>query len=92
MKINRPEGISQANRSNPYFIILRRVSDIQIQLAEKCAKNLCREFGYQLYSLRINGSRFSHHSCLNHIYYSDYDDNYRQCHRKLSSLQVLGRY
>lgn len=38
MKINRPEGISQANRSNPYFIILRRVSDIQIQLAEKCAK------------------------------------------------------
>lgn len=38
MKINRPEGISQANRSNPYFIVLRKVTDIQIQLAEDCAQ------------------------------------------------------
>lgn len=38
MKINRPEGISQANRSNPYFILLRKASDEQIELANSAAQ------------------------------------------------------
>lgn len=38
MRINRPDGISQENRSHPFFILLRKFADIQRDEAEKTAK------------------------------------------------------
>lgn len=34
MRINRPDGISQENRSHPFFIMLRRFSDEEMEKAE----------------------------------------------------------
>lgn len=38
MRINRPDGISQENRSHPFFILLRKFADTQRDEAEKTAK------------------------------------------------------
>lgn len=39
MRINRPDGISQENRSHPFFILLRRFSDEQREMAMRCSKD-----------------------------------------------------
>ena len=42
MRINRPDGISQENRSHPFFILLRKFADEQHELAISISKNLVR--------------------------------------------------
>lgn len=39
MKINRPDGISQENRSHPFFILLRKFADTQKDEANVITKN-----------------------------------------------------
>ena len=48
MRTNRPSGISQENRSHPFFILLRRFSEEQSKLAHDIMKRLITAGGVSI--------------------------------------------
>lgn len=54
MRVDRPDGISQSNRSHPFFIILRKFSDEQKETANVLTRDLLKGLALLISSFIIS--------------------------------------